>query len=242
MDYEMYMKLPPGIQWLEDMKDMPGNPVMRIMKGLYGAKQAGRLWNKMLDSSLKRRGFVVTTHDPCLYVKFMPDGRRLFVLGYVDDCAITGDSDVEIEELISSLKKEYNDKIDDLGEMEWFLGMRVQRDRKNRILSIDHSRYITDVLEKFGLTDVKSSSLPLPVTHDLKRRQVGEEKTPLKEGETEFPYLSMLGAALWCSRVCPEIQYPVSLLAMFASDPTPHHCSMLKKVFQYLKEHIHDNI
>jgi len=93
------------------------------------------------------------------------------------------------------------------------------------------------VLEKFGLTDVKSSSLPLPVTHDLKRRQVGEEKKSLKEGETEFPYLSMLGAALWCSRVCPEIQYPVSLLAMFASDPTPHHCSMLKKVFQYLKEH-----
>ena len=46
MDYEMYMELPPGIQWLEDMKDMPGNPVMHIMKELYGAKQAGRLWNK----------------------------------------------------------------------------------------------------------------------------------------------------------------------------------------------------
>jgi hypothetical protein len=88
----------------------------------------------------------------------------------VDDCTITGDSDIEIEELISSLKKEYNDKIDDLGEMEWFLGMRVQRDRKNHILSIDHSRYITDV---------KPSSLPLPVAHDLKRRQVEEEKKPL---------------------------------------------------------------
>jgi hypothetical protein len=29
------------------------------------------------------------------------------VLGYVYDCAITGDSDVEIEELIESLKAEY---------------------------------------------------------------------------------------------------------------------------------------
>jgi len=123
------------------------------------------------------------------------------------------------------------------GNWSGFLGMRVQRDRKNHILSIDHSQYITDVLEKFGLTDAKSSSLPLPVAHDLKRRQVGEEKKPLKEGETEFLYLSMLGGALWCSRVCPEIQYPVSLLAMFASDPTSHHRSMLKKVFQYLKEH-----
>jgi hypothetical protein len=81
MDYEMYMKLPPGIQWLEDMKSMPGNPVMHIMKGLYGAKQAGRLWNKMLDASLKSRGFVVTTHDPCMYVKQMPGGRGLLVLG-----------------------------------------------------------------------------------------------------------------------------------------------------------------
>jgi hypothetical protein len=50
-----------------------------------------------------------------MYVKFMPDGRHLMVLGYVDDCAITGDSDIEIEELISSLKEEYNGKIDDLG-------------------------------------------------------------------------------------------------------------------------------
>jgi hypothetical protein len=71
---------------------------MHLLKGLYGAKQAGRLWNKMLDASLKRRGFKVTTHDPCMYIKFMPGGRRLMVLGYVDDCAITGDSDVEIEE------------------------------------------------------------------------------------------------------------------------------------------------
>jgi hypothetical protein len=113
MDHEMYMKLPPGIQWLEDMGSLPGNPVMHLLKGLYGAKQAGRLWNKMLDAPLKRRGFKVTTHDPCMYIKFMPGGRRLMVLGYVDDCAITGDPDVEIEELITSIKEEYNNKIDD---------------------------------------------------------------------------------------------------------------------------------
>ena len=234
MDHEMYMKLPPGIQWLEDMGSLPGNPVMHLLKGLYGAKQAGRLWNKMLDASLKRRGFKVTTHDPCMYIKFMPGGRRLMVLGYVDDCAITGDSDVEIEELISSIKEEYNNKIDDLGELEWFLGMRIQRDRKKRVLSIDHSRYITDALEKYGYSDVKPSTLPFPVQHDLKRRQVGDLDTKEKKGE-EFPYLSMLGAALWCTRVCPEIQYAVSLLAMFSAAPEPSHCKALKNVFQYLK-------
>ena len=72
---------------------------------------------------------------------------------------ITGDSDVEIEELTSSLKAEYNNKIDDLGEMERFLGMRVQRDRENHILSIDHSRYITDI----GISPICWRSLASPM-------------------------------------------------------------------------------
>jgi hypothetical protein len=84
------------------------------------------------------------THDPCTYIKFVPGGRRLVVLVYVGDCAITGDPDTEIEELISSIKEGYSNKIGDLGELEWFLGMIIQRDRKKRILSIYHSRYIME--------------------------------------------------------------------------------------------------
>jgi hypothetical protein len=39
------------------------------------------------------------------------------------------------------------------------------------------------MLEKFGFADMKPSSLPLPVAHDLKRRKIGEERAPLKERE-----------------------------------------------------------
>jgi hypothetical protein len=62
------------------------------------------------------------------------------------------------------------------------------------------------------------------VQHNLKRKQVGDlgpQSQNKKPGES--PYLSMLGAALWCTRVCPEIQYAVSLLAMFSAAPPSHH-------------------
>ena len=48
MDYEMYMKLPPGVQWLEDMKNMPGNPVMHI-------HHKGSIWSETSGQAMERR-------------------------------------------------------------------------------------------------------------------------------------------------------------------------------------------
>jgi hypothetical protein len=44
-------------------------PVVRIMKSIYGLKQAGRNWHLTLTDRLKQRGFKTHPACQCLYVK-----------------------------------------------------------------------------------------------------------------------------------------------------------------------------
>jgi hypothetical protein len=246
MDAELYMELPEGIDLVHKRSDIPPNPALLILRGLYGAKQASRLWSQMLNKSLVKRGFKACTNDACFYIKRTKNGGRLIVLAYVDDICITGDSDAEIEDLIKSLSDEYrrpngSDGIEDRGVLEWFLGMRIRRDRKRRVLTVDHSQYITDMLEKYDLKDAAPASLPLPTTTSISRWECPKNTT--KEGREavekllNWPYLSANGALLWCGRaIRADIAYPTHLLSMFAANPSQASTTSMKQVFRYLKK------
>src|SRR5277367_2389657 len=51
---------------------------------MYGLKQAGREWNKLFDSKMKKHGFKSLLSDPCTYVKW--DGEHCAIIAvWVDD-------------------------------------------------------------------------------------------------------------------------------------------------------------
>ena len=57
---DIYMRVPPG----HPSRDAHGNPVvLKLNKSLYGLKQAGRVWNKLLIKSLLAWGFKQSTID-----------------------------------------------------------------------------------------------------------------------------------------------------------------------------------
>ena len=49
------------------------------------------------------------------------------LLAYVDDCCITGDCPELIDALVARIKRDCNDKLDDMGELKHFLGMEIRR-------------------------------------------------------------------------------------------------------------------
>ena len=57
----IYMRQPEGC---EDGTDR----VCRLIKSLYGLKQAGREWNNELDRKLKIHGYEHLFADPCAYI------------------------------------------------------------------------------------------------------------------------------------------------------------------------------
>ena len=60
LDEEIYMEQPEGF-------DQDKSKVCRLQKGLYGLKQAGRVWNLDFDKFLKGYGLTRSHNDPCLY-------------------------------------------------------------------------------------------------------------------------------------------------------------------------------
>jgi hypothetical protein len=51
-------------------------------------------------------------------------------------------------------------KIKDPGDLSQLFGMHITRNRSARTISLDQSKYMRDVLAKYGMTDAKPSSLP----------------------------------------------------------------------------------
>jgi hypothetical protein len=88
LDAEIYMNLPPEIYKLN------GKPVkVKLIRSLYGLKQAGELCNSMLNSKLLAAWFIRLIHDQCVYVKHdIETNAKTFVVTYVDDIIVTGNS------------------------------------------------------------------------------------------------------------------------------------------------------
>jgi hypothetical protein len=98
IEFDMYMELPKGVE----MKD--GNRkthVLKLLKNLYGQKQAGRVWNQHLVKGLSKIGFEQSEIDECVFFR----SRTIFVV-YVDDGIFAGPDSKEIDQAINDLKKD----------------------------------------------------------------------------------------------------------------------------------------
>ena len=69
-----------------------GETCLRLIKSFYGIKQAGRLWNQLLDQTLNDAGFAQSATDACVYVKTTAEGTTVVGV-YVDDLLATAKSD-----------------------------------------------------------------------------------------------------------------------------------------------------
>ncbi|KAF5442808.1 hypothetical protein F2P56_035426 [Juglans regia] len=89
---EIYMKKPPGYT-----KGEP-HQVCKLLKSLYGLKQASRQWNSKLTSSLLSFGFVQSKSDYSLFTKQEGD-FYIAILVYVDDILVASNSNTSISSL-----------------------------------------------------------------------------------------------------------------------------------------------
>ena len=80
----------------------------------------------------------------------------MFVLTWIDDLVITGNSQTEINQTENSLQSKF--KMDGRGDLEWFLGMPILETEKG--ITLDQENYTQNVLELFNMQDWKPCKTP----------------------------------------------------------------------------------
>ena len=92
--------------------------VCKLVKSLYGLKQALKQWHNNFDHVLVTNGYSINNDDKCIYIKY-EDNTYVVTYLYVDDMLIFGTS----LEVVCETKKFLGFKFDmkDLGEAEMIL-------------------------------------------------------------------------------------------------------------------------
>ena len=121
------MKQPPGFI----SKSAPAH-VCKLDKALYGLKQAPRAWYSRLCHKMQTLGFVPSKSDTSLFI-YNKSNTCIFVLIYVDDIIVTSSSDEAITGLLKDLSADF--ALKDLGDLHFFLGIEVKRNRDGLHLS-----------------------------------------------------------------------------------------------------------
>ncbi|KAJ0471180.1 putative RNA-directed DNA polymerase [Helianthus annuus] len=217
---DVYMKLPQGYYSKNETK------VCKLIKSLYGLKQAPRKWNERLTDVLLKSGFIQSKCDHSLFI-FNKKGVTVFLLVYVDDVVLTGNSVVEIERI----KKILNDtfKIKDLGVLKYFLGIEVLYDNDEVFFS--QRKYCLELLNEFGYLGCKPVNTPIEQSY-LVTSKVDKNHEQLAN-VTGFQKL--IGKLIYLSLTRPDISYTVQFLSQFMHSPKEVHLSLALRLLRYLK-------
>ncbi|GJV21789.1 putative ribonuclease H-like domain-containing protein [Tanacetum coccineum] len=151
IEEEVYVCQPPGF---ED-PDFPDR-VYKVEKALYGLHQAPRAWYETFSTYLLNNGFKRGKIDKTLFIR-RDKGDILLVQVYVDDIIFGSIKKSLCTEFEKMMHKKF--QMSSIGELIFFLGLQVKQ--KNDGIFISQDKYVTEILKKFGFTDVKTASTPM---------------------------------------------------------------------------------
>ncbi|GMF33539.1 unnamed protein product [Phytophthora fragariaefolia] len=170
--------------------------------------------------------------DQCVYVKPSRNGF-VYVCLYVDDMIIAAKTNGEIREVKDVLKNAF--KMMELGTVKFILGMESDLDKDAGTLMTKQTRYIDDVVERFGQQAAKT--VDNPCTSGLKLTKAQSPETDEKRAEMQSrPYRSLIGCLLYittCTR--PDIGFIVTQLPRLLENPGQQHWRAATRVQRYQK-------
>ncbi|SDA05527.1 BZ3501_MvSof-1269-A2-R1_Chr5-2g07480 [Microbotryum saponariae] len=221
LDHDIWMTAPRGF-------DLPSDKVLHLRRSIYGLKQAGRIWNRHIDASLRALGYTATGTDHCVYSRL--DDRQCphYIALYVDDLLMISPDLAEIERVISGLEQRYGVKR--LGPAEYILGIQIRRFDDGSI-ALSQERYIMDVLARFHF-DTTTRGTTVPMTPGLSLTAIPGQGTE----RIRSWYLQAIGSLLYISLgTRPDIAFAVSYLARFANNPGRRHWITVQHILRYLR-------
>jgi hypothetical protein len=214
---EVYVEQPPGF---ED-SEYPSH-VYKLSKALYGLKQAPRAWYECLRDFLITNGFKVGKAYPNLFTKMI--AKDLFICQiYVDDIIFGSTNKSSCEEFSSIMIQKFEMSM--MGELKYFLRFQIKQLQEGTFIC--QTKYIQDILKKFGMKNAKPIKLPMGTNGHLDLDTGGKSVD-------QKVYRSMIGSLLYLCASQPDIMLSVCMCARFQENPKEVHLRVVKRIMRYL--------
>jgi hypothetical protein len=195
---EVYVEQTPGFEDSEYR-----NHVYKLSKALYGLKQAPRVWYECLRDYLITNGFKVGKVDPTLFTKTV--AKHLFICQiYVDDIIFGSTNKSTCEEFSRVMIQKFEMSM--TGELKYFLGFQIKQLQEGTFIS--QTKYIKDILKKFGMKNDKPIKTPMGTNGHLDLDMGGKSVD-------QKVYRSMIGSLLYLCASRPDIMFFVCMCARF---------------------------
>ena len=215
IDELIYVRYPEGFT-------VPGY-CLRLNRALYGLRRSPLLWFTDFSTTLVRLGLEQVPEAQCLF-----KNSKLILFFYVDDiCILYHRNNREAYEAFrTQLLREY--EMRELGELRWFLGIRIVRDRIQRKIWLCQDSYIESLVETFHLQSSKYPHTPM----------LTDELHPY-EGQASpqeiYSYQRKVGSVQYAATITrPDASRTVQKLAEFLTNPSPQHHTAVDRLIQYM--------
>ena len=227
MDEDVFMEQPPGYRE-GPAKGQPGEKVCRLLKAIYGTKQAQRCADKVLRKAFAEVDVLPIMSDNSMY--YSRDGNKIFMCGmYVDDGLCLSNDEEFLQEKLKGISKVFDIVI--LKDPEVFVGIQVERDRKKGTMLLHQEGAVMKLLGSTGMMDCKPAGTPMQVGITLNN----PAEIVVSAENKEFPYQSIVGQLLWLLGTRMDLCFAINVLTRYMSKWDDQAIAMVKRVLRYLR-------
>ncbi|GJT88414.1 retrovirus-related pol polyprotein from transposon TNT 1-94 [Tanacetum coccineum] len=211
---EVYVAQPPGFIDFEKP-----DYVYKLKKALYCLKQAPKAWYDRLKAFLIKHEYKIGMVDNTLFTK-KKSSNLIIVQIYVDDIIFGSTCQDMCDEFSKIMHDEFEMSM--MGELNFFLGLQIKQMEDG--IFFNRSKYIKEMLKKFGLEE--SKPMKTPMSSDTKLTKDEE-----CESVDSTMYRGMIGSLLYLTTSRPDIMFSVCLCARFQEAPKTSHLEAVKRIF-----------
>ena len=222
LDEEIYMMLPKA------NKDDKAQFV-RLLKSIYGLKQAGKLWFENIRGVLLANGYTQCLCDQCVFTKYIPEeGIDIDICLYVDDLLISATNNKSIDILWQELLKAYGD-VNETTNTSTHLGINWEQTESG--LMINQPGYIQKIINDLDMNDADIVDTPF---RNNKRKFLEIDPTHTEQlTEKLRSIVGLLNHAAIHTR--PDILFATSFLATRVCEATQTDIEDGLHIVKYLK-------
>lgn len=201
------------------------NVLLLLLKALYGLKQSPALWYKHLSDTLNELGLEQVPGIECL---FTCDYMILFF--FVDDIAVMYYP--QYSKQVDAFEKKFFEvyEMRNMGEIEWFLNIRITRDKEQQRMSLCQDSYIDKLISKFNINMARKGP-GSPMANYIPMSKNEDTATP----QEIHAYQQRVGSINFAATTTrPDVAAAASKLAEYLTNPSKHHREQADRTLEYL--------